>query len=418
LALCWQIVLYSAGTPSYTGVLQLDEEDLSLLLDHVQILEDWGSTQEFRERVQSHRDVRMWLSKVGYQTRRNYLDGLCYFLRSVGLDDPDRLFELKSFDDVKRRFYPVEKIVDYWIMLCKEKGLASYRIKKTVDAVRSFFKHNRARLIDVRVSYKPKAKPPISKEELLRFRDAMPWQGRILFDFLVSVPVRDGQFTECSNCGMQFYPRWRNILSFPIIEEYSPFVIQPEKGHESERYKSGLKQTSFLTATVAEELVNYKRYKEKILGRTIEADEPIFTITRNYRGKVECEEPLKKAAVKSLFFRTQRITGLKIYPHLIRSWVNSVLAAYGIDKQVRDLYLGHSCAYEEGYILQLIPLWQQRFREKHALEALDVTSPTQHQIIELEKELKRLKEEASISREDMEIVKKLVDLMKQGKVKF
>ena len=50
-------------------------------------------------------------------------------------------------------------------------------------------------------------------------------------------------------------------------------------------------------------------------------------------------------------------TGVNIYPHLLRTWANSILATRGIEKQLRDLYLGHVCAYDQGYVMQLLPKW-------------------------------------------------------------
>ena len=358
----------------------------------VKVLDGWSSTPEFRAKVQLNSDVRVWLSKMGHETQPNYLRGLCYFLKCVGFNDPATLLDLKKHDDPKSRFYPAERLVEWWIMLAKEKRLGQAKLVKTMVAVRSFYKHSRAQLINITVGrYKPKPKPSLGAEELLRFRDALNWQHRILFDFLISVPVRDGQFQTCPHCNVDFSPKWRHIQSYPTIEAYSAFVITPEKGHASGRYKAELKQVCFLTETLARELRYYKKFKEKALGRKIKPDEPIFTLTRNYRNKVMYETPLRKGAIKSLFFDTQHITGLRVYPHLIRSWVNSVLAAQGIDKQLRDIYLGHSLHYEQGYIMHLIPLWRQTFMERHALEALDVTNPTQHQVIMLERELRQMK---------------------------
>lgn len=359
----------------------------------VKVLDGWSSSTEFRTKVQLNKDVRMWLRKMGHETRDNYVSGLCYFLQCVGFTDPAKLLDLKSYDDAKTRFYPAERLVEWWIMLAKEKHLGQARVVKTVTAVRSFFKHSRAQLINITVSrYKPKPKPSLGAGELLRFREALSWQPRILFDFLISVPVRDGQFQTCPHCNVDFYPKWHHIQSYPTIEPYSAFVITPEKGHASGRYKAELKQICFLTETLARELRQYKKFKEKALGRKLKPDEPIFTLTRNYRNKTMYETPLRKGAVKSLFFDTQRITGLRVYPHLMRSRANSVLAAQGIDKQLRDVYLGHSMHHEQGYVMHLIPLWRQTFMERHALEALDVTNPTQHQVIELERKLRGIQQ--------------------------
>lgn len=373
----------------------INEAELKVLQDNVSILADFSSSKEFKAKVQLNSDVRTWLGKVGFKTKPRYVMALSYFMRCVGTDDPSWLLNLKGFDDPKKRFYPAEQLLEYWLLLAKEKHLEPYKIKSVMDAVRSFYKKNRARLIDVAYTYKPKEKPSITREDLLRFRESMTWWGRIVLDFLVSVPLRDGQFQTCPNCNRDFHPRWQHILTYPSITEYSPFVIAPEKGHESSNYPSALRQVCFLTKSCADQLNSYRAYKERILGRQLKPLEYIFTFSQHSRFGEYCVSPVRKDAVKMLFYNTQPKAGIRIYPHLIRSYVNSVLSAQGIDKMVRDIYLGHLQRIQiedEGYILQMIPLWQQRFRETHALEALDLLNPSLHNLVEMETRMEEMRQ--------------------------
>ena len=357
------------------------------LLKNIKIADEFNAAKEDKAEIMQNHDVRVWLSKVGHKTKPNYVTGLCYFLRCIGITDPTRLLDLKSHENRDKRFFPAEALVDYWLVLAKEKKLKSWQIKKTLDAVRSFFKKSRVPLVGISYTHRALPKPTLSKEELLRFREAFTWYGRIIFDFFTSVPLRTGQLQICPNCKGDFHPKWQNITTYPKIEAYSPFVIQPEKGHESKNYNPEMRQVCFLTETLARQLNSLREYRERLLGRALKPTEYIFTYSQHSRYGEFLVSPIGQQNIIMKFRRAQQKTGLKVYAHLLRSWVNSVLAAQGIDKQLRDLYLGHNCAYEQGYILQLIPLWRQTFMDKHAMEALDVTSPSQHQVMKLEQQL-------------------------------
>jgi len=347
----------------------------------------------------------------------------------VQLDNPSSLLDLKSQEDRKNRLFPAEQLVEDWILLAKEKGVNSSKRKGIVDAVRSFYKHNRVPLIEVKAPYKPKPKEALSDEDLRQFREALSFYGKILFDFLLSVPLREGQFQQCKHCGESFYPRWRHITTYPRIEAYSPFIIWPQKGHENENYHASLRQVCFLTETVAKELNMYRNIKEKALGRKLEPQEYIFTHQKNIEGIAHIT-PIAKEMVVSTFWRAYELTGIKISPHTPRSWINSILASRGIDKQLRDLYLGHSCAYEEGYIMQLIPQWQHTFKQTRAMEHLDImgnvlsafdVESMQLQIEEQRQKIQHLTERlnaTNIAPGDFETVKTLIENIKTGKIKI
>jgi len=281
----------------------------------------------------------------------------------------------------------------------------------------------------VKASYRPRSKEGLTEEQLMQFRDGFSYYGKILFDFLLSVPLREGQFQQCSNCGQIFHPRWRHITTYPLIAEGSPFVIWPHKGHENENYKQGLRQVCFLTANVAKSLNQYRQLKERKLGRKLEPEEYIFTHQKNIDGTAHVT-PISKNMIASTFWRARVLTGISISPHTPRAWVNSILAARGIDKQLRDLYLGHSCAYEENYIMQLIPQWQRTFKEKKALEHLNIVrnpeaaldlEETVQKVQEQQEEIQRLKRELTartISSEDEKTLKDLLRDIREGKAKI
>jgi hypothetical protein len=287
---------------------------------------------------------------------------------------PSALLDLKLSDDPKRRYFPVEKLIETWMPLAEKHGLSDNKILNIVTVLRSFFKYNRIPLLKIECTYSPEPKEPLEEDDLKRFRKEFDFYARVVFDFLLSVPLRDGQFQICPFCNKDFFPRWRNITTYPKIEPYSPFVIKPQKGHENKKYRRAM-QVCFLTKTAADDLNTLRSVKEETLGRSLKSDEYIFTHYLPRYGQVHVE-PLDTGAIRWYFKSIELKTGIHLTPHFLRSWDNSILAAQGIDKQLRDLYLGHSCAYEMNYIIQLIPRWQQTFRKAKALEALDFMAST------------------------------------------
>jgi hypothetical protein len=321
-------------------------------------------------------DVSLWLNTVISSTGNVYLTNLLYYSKCVTLSPP-ALLDLKMSKDPETRYFPAEQLMENWIRLAKQKKLLPSKIFGIVNATNSFYSHSRVPLIEISYVYKPKPKPPLDKNFLRTFREGFNFYSKVLFDFIVSVPVRDGQFLRCKYCGEEFFPRWRHIETFPKIEPFSAFVIKPEKGHESEKYREDIRQICFLTKTAAAELNALRDLKEAMLQRTLGPDEYIFTHQMDQAG-ITHVTPIARDDIGTIFRTNVRKTGVHIWPHLIRTWTNTTLASKGIDQQIRWIYLGHQRNYELSYMTQMIPQWRQTFQEKKALEALEeVSTPVQ-----------------------------------------
>ncbi len=323
-------------------------------------------------------DVSSWLSKLGQRSQTHYLRFLCYYSKSVRLS-PAELLNLKLSEDPKHRYFPAEKLMETWIVKAKQDGQTSSTINNTLGAVRSFHLHSRAPLLKIVFVYRPQRKSPLQVDQILKLRGGFNFYGKVIYDFLLSVPLRSGQFTHCAACGEDYFPRWRNITTFPKIEPYSPFVIRPHKGHDSERYSQDLMQVCYLTQTVAAELNELRDLKETLLERPLQPDEYIFTYQINSKG-AEHIAPVTREAIRVIFRTARKKTGVYINPQLFRTWVNVTLSSKGVDKLLRDLYLGHTCHYEMGYVMQLVNDWQRSFREKKALEALDIVAQSTNHV--------------------------------------
>jgi hypothetical protein len=413
----------------------MNQQSFQDLLQEIQISNTVvSSCKEEQEKLLGNPDILLWLNKVGYKTRPNYETALAYFLKCTKINSPTTLLDLKMNEAPKRRFFPAERLIETWIAIAERKGVKKSQINLVVTAVRSFFRHNRVPLVEVSYSYDSPLKEPFDENQLRQFRDCFNFYGKIIFDFLLSVPLRDGQFQICPNCGQDFHPRWRHILTYPKIEPYSPFAIHPEKGHENKHYKSGLMQVCFLTPTAAQQLNLYRDLKERELGRQIRPDEYILTASKNWSNLNGSSNgyahisPTQTWIVRNFFYEASKRGPLNLSPHKLRTWDNAILATRGIDKQLRDIYLGHSCSYEEGYVMQMIPQWQEAFKKAKAMESIDIvsnfTSPVESesrlwQIREQQDELSRLEKELgdkAANAEDYTFAKLLLKKYKQGKV--
>jgi hypothetical protein len=82
------------------------KEHYTSLLRNIKITPSLTVQKTFEKAVTANPDVTVWLGKVGYGTRPNYLRGLCYFLKCVNIKDPTALLDLKTHENVKKRFFP------------------------------------------------------------------------------------------------------------------------------------------------------------------------------------------------------------------------------------------------------------------------------------------------------------------------
>jgi site-specific recombinase XerD len=408
------------------------KETYNATLQNIKVTPTFKTSKAFENKTSKSADVMVWLGKVGYQTRRNYLRALCCFMESVNIREPALLLDLKSHENSKKRFFPAERLIETWQGKAHQAHVSAAAEKKTLDAVRSFFKYNRVPLLQIKCSYRPKPKQEVTDEELRSFRESLGPLNTILFDFLTSVPLRDGQFQTCPNCHRPFYPRWQNVESYPMIEPYSQFTIAPEKGHENDLFPEGLKQVCFLTDTAAKGLNTLRTIKEKQLGRRLQPSEYIFTHSRNMPGCQKHVTPIGKINVQTIFWRAACNTGIHVYPHLLRAWVNTRLSTCGIDKQLRDIYLGHTSIQnsEEGYIMQMRQKWRESLKKAHAIESLDlvkgIINPAELQdklvrIDEQAREIQRLRNEieaSKLTKEELAMLHLMAEKMRQGKIQL
>ena len=395
---------------SRISYINVDKVTFEKILNRIRILERKGAaTDEYLKQLALNLDIKSWLGNVVASSQNTYLRYIGYFLKCVRMN-PTQLLDLKLGQKPELRFYPAEKLLEAWRDMAKEQKLPRSVISIVVTTVKSYFSNSRTPLVKVKYVYKPTVKDPPTLDQLTKFREGFTFHGKFLFDFFLSVPVRDGQFQICPDCGEDFFPRWRHITTFPKIEPFSPFVIKPEKGHESENYRPDLRQVCFLTNTLAMELNMLRNIKERELRRPLRGEEYIIThqYTRSKVGPLEVPgtkhvSPVVRHTIYEHFRTAGRRSGEYMKPQDVRAYTNSVLSGCGIDQLVRDVYLGHDCGYAMNYLMQLIPTWQEAFRKAKAIETLDFA-------------YFRQKQEKELTSEEIALVRKLLDRFREGKL--
>ena len=254
---------------SHISYINVDKATFEKILNRVRVLErkDAVSNEDLKQ-LALNPDIMSWLGNLAATSHNKYLRTMGYFLKCVQMN-PTELLDLKLSQNPNLRFYPAEKLLEAWRDIAKKQKVPHSVISIVVTTVKSYFSNNRTPIVKVKFVYKPKIKEAPSLDQLMRLREGFFSGSKLYFDFFLSVPVRDGQFQICPSCGEDFFPRWRHILTFPKIEPYSPFVIKPEKGHESDNYREDLRQVCFLTPTIAMELNMMRDIEEKVLGRPL-----------------------------------------------------------------------------------------------------------------------------------------------------
>ena len=395
---------------SRISYINVDKATLEKILSRVRILKRKGAvTDEYLKQLALNSDIKSWLGNVVTTSQNTYLRAIGYFLLCVRMN-PTELLDLKLSQNPNLRFYPAEKLAEAWRDMAKEQKLPRSVISMIIIAVKSYFSNSRTPLVKVKFTYKPKIKeaPPI--DQLRMFREGFTFHGKIYFDFFLSAPARDGQFQICPTCGEDFFPKWQNILTFPKIEPYSPFVIKPEKGHESSFYREDLRQVCFLSHTLAMELNMLRGMEERVLGRPLRKEEYIFThqYTRCKVGPwgvpgTQYVSPVVRHTIYQLFRTAGSRSGFYMKPHDMRAYTSSILGSCGINERLCELYLGHDCGYKLSYVMQMIPTWQETFKKAKALETLDFATFGQ-------------KQQKELSSEEIELVRVMLDMFSKGKL--
>jgi hypothetical protein len=267
------------------------------------VIELWGD---------DYPDVKRWLGRLqSKKTNAWYLWQFCKWAKRT----PTELLALKT----KLADTRAEQLLDDFAIA--ETPQFTNPIKfNIIIAVKSFFKHNYRDLAKASGKFTLKQqrehKKP-RKEDLRRLWDyALNLRDKALITFVNSTALAKETLSELK--WKHFEEDWEQ-KELPCINCPSEIL----KGHGVGRYK-GVRQITFLTPEAKADLVRYKEWLERKIGRKFEPEDNVW---RNVRAPYE---PLDYNRLGNLIVELSKNAGVRFSLHDGRRWVETALEEIGI----------------------------------------------------------------------------------------
>jgi hypothetical protein len=330
----------------------------------------WGS---------NYAEVTRWLGKLQQKDTSCYrLWQFCIWARKT----PTELLALKS-DPASRE---AEKLLDDFVNAETPEFTNSVKFN-IVIAVKSFFKHNYRDLAKASgaitlVQQKEHKKP--KKEDLRRLWDyAQNLRDKALVTFVNSTALAKETLSELK--WKYFEDGWEQ-KDLPCVNCPSEIL----KGHGVGRYK-GVKQITFLTPEAKRDLLNYKEWMEKKMGRKFEPDDKVW------RETYKPYEPVSYDHLGDLILALSKNSEVDFSLHDARRVVETALEEVGIHPNWARKIRGRKVRGEESpYSQPEIEKLRAKYRE--AVPLLQFTSEEKLSKEEIELAAARMAIEMDIAR--------------------
>jgi len=347
------------------------------------VIELWGN---------QYPEVKRWLAKL--QAKPQSAHSLYTFCQWTQKTPPELLalkVEAPSANEV-------EKLLDDFLA-AELPGVTNSKKFHISTAVKSFFKHNYhdlARASGVVTLEKVRPYNKLSKEVLRKLWNyALNPRDRALIAFVNSTAIAKETLSHLKWAHLE--ENWEKI-DLPAINIGSELL----KGHGQGKYK-GVRQITFLTPEAKHDLVNYKEWIEKKLGRKLGAEDNIWLET--YTPYT----PLSYKGLGAVSSQLSKNTGLAWSLHDGRRWVNTALEQIGISQNWARKIRGRKVRGEEApYSQPAMEQLRAKFRE--AVPLLEFTSDrpavpkeVQEKLAALEAEQKALKQQYGFFRKTRHI---------------
>ena len=254
----------------------------------------------------------------------------------------------------------------------------------TVQAVRSFFKWNMcdlARIAGQIILEKQKPYHKLRKEDLRKlWNNTYNPRDRALITFVCSTAI--AKETLCHIQWGHLEEDWEAV-SEPCIN----LPAQLLKGHGIGKYHN-VRQITFLTPEAKRDLINYKEWLERQMGRKVHMEDNIFCATyAPYNAETY-------ASLGYVVWQLSRRAGVPFSWHDARRWVNTASEQIGLvpnwARKIRGrLVRGEEAPYSQPAIDQL----REKFREAVPLLEFTSEAPTVSKETLREEVMKALEEE-------------------------
>jgi len=312
-------------------------------MKHGNIIEEWANL---------YSPVVRWLGKLQKKQRSAYR--LWQFCNWCKLN-PDELLKLKKDPSSKE----AEMLLDRFVAEEAEGFTNSVKVNIS-STVRSFFKHNYCDLsssagkIDLE-KVKPYHRPTQAELRKLWLSCYNP-RDRSIISLSASTAIAKETIINL---------KWKHLEEKWESQEIPHISVPPEliKGHGRGKYR-GVRQETFLTPEAKQDLLNYKEWLERKMGReTTEEDYVYVSVYEPY-------DQMTYSTLGTVLTDLQERTNINVSLHDFRRYVETALESISMVDNWRRKIRGRKVKGEEApYSQPAIEELRQKYRE--AIPALE-----------------------------------------------
>jgi len=323
-------------------------------------------------------EVTQWLSHLQKKAKSAYY---LYLYCQWANKTPTELLALKKDPSSKE----AEKLLNAFVATnLKTLHMTNPVQFLTVQNVKSFFKWNMCDLAKVAGQMdreKQKEYHKMLKEGLRKlWNNTYNPRDRALVTFICSTAIAKETLSKIKWKHLE--ENWENV-ELPCINLPSELL----KGHGIGKYK-GVRQTTFLTPEAKRDLINYKEWLEKSMGRSVTPEDNIF------RETYAPYDPATYAALGYLMWTLSKRAGVPFSLHDARRWVNTALEQIGISPNWARKIRGRMVRGEESpYSQPAIDQLREKFREAVHLLEFTTEAPTVSKEMIRDEVLKNIEEQ-------------------------
>jgi len=306
-------------------------------------------------------EVTQWLSHLQKPAKAAYY---FYLFCQWANKTPPELLALKKDSSSKE----AEKLLNTFVATnLKTLHMTNAVQFLTVQQVRSFFKWNMCDLAKIagRMTLeKQKEYHKMMKESLRKlWNNTYNPRDRALITFVCSTAIAKETLSQIKWKHLE--ENWENV-DLPCVNLPSSLI----KGHGIGKYKN-VRQITFLIPEAKRDLINYKEWLERNMGRSVTPEDNIF------RETYAPYKPATYASFGFLIWTLSKRAGVPFSWHDARRWVNTALEQIGISPNWARKIRGRMVRGEESpYSQPVIDQLREKFREAVPLLQFTTEAPT------------------------------------------
>jgi len=323
------------------------------------------------------------------ETLRRYLDGVLSFTRFMEVSSPDEAFlRLKREEDVTLK---VDLYVDWLI----SQGLKPINVKAHFFGVKKWLQANR-----VSVDWKYISKPKVVSQ----IRDRIPSKRELRIILNNKVSLRDKAFflvALSSGLRIGTLPTLQ-VKDYTPVKELGKITVE---GGEGRKLARGKYFFTFITPEAREVLEEYLETRGPLNPQdflfTKTSGEPtsryVTTLTRQWRALIKRSGLARKIEGHNFY---------ELHAHTLRKFFQTNCKLAGCRADFVDFWMGHHPSRRDEYLNDAYfrsPLEEHLREYRKAVPYLTIFTEKTETVLD-------------ISEEDIGVLKKLLKLMKEGKI--